>query len=128
MPPTSRDARNLALDVNHDARAFADRQRAAAMVLRLIPEMWASPCDSSKTWPPFTSIGAPHAGPGVKQSLLAVTKRTDGGLQVTYKRHPLYYFHGFKGAAGDKKPGDTNGQGFVLSWFVLAPAGTPIRS
>ena len=82
----------------------------------------------SKTWPALTTTGAPRAGTGVKQSLLGVTKRTDGGVQVTYNHHPLYRFHGFTGTAGDRKPGDTNGQAFYLTWFVLGPSGAPIRS
>jgi predicted lipoprotein with Yx(FWY)xxD motif len=28
---------------------------------------------------------------------------------------------------GDKKPGDVNGQGFASGWYVLSPAGTPIK-
>jgi len=43
-------------------------------------------------WPPLTSAGAPRAGSGVNASLLAVYTRRDGKRQVTYNRHPLYYF------------------------------------
>ena len=81
-----------------------------------------------KAWPALKTASAPHAGAGVRQSLLGVAKRTDGGVQVTYNHHPLYYFHG--GAdygAGDKTPGDIYGQGFAGIWFVVAPNGTPIR-
>jgi predicted lipoprotein with Yx(FWY)xxD motif len=81
-----------------------------------------------KAWPALKTTSAPHAGAGVRQSLLGVAKRTDGGVQVTYNHHPLYYFHG--GAdygAGDKTPGDIHGQGFAGIWFVVAPDGTPIR-
>ena len=81
-----------------------------------------------KIWPALLTTGAPHAGPGVKQSLLGTTKRADGGVQVTYNRHPLYEFRGFGGSPGDKKPGDTKGQGFGLIWFVVAPSGAPIHS
>ena len=31
------------------------------------------------------------------------------------------------GLVADKKPGDVNGQRFLEIWFVLSPAGTPIR-
>jgi predicted lipoprotein with Yx(FWY)xxD motif len=78
-------------------------------------------------WPPLTSQGAALAGKGINASLLGITKRSDGKRQVTYNRHPLYYFHGVVASAGDKKPGDVNGQGFVGEWYVLSPRGTPIR-
>jgi predicted lipoprotein with Yx(FWY)xxD motif len=79
-------------------------------------------------WPPLTSAGAPHAGTGANASLLSVYRRRDGKRQVTYNRHPLYYFHGVSATPpGDKKPGDVRGQGFVQEWYVLAPNGTPIR-
>lgn len=80
-----------------------------------------------KLWPPLTSQGAPRAGNGINASKLGITKRTDGKLQVTYNRHPLYYWHGGLGLAGDKRPGDVKGQGFYTSWYVLSPKGTPIR-
>jgi predicted lipoprotein with Yx(FWY)xxD motif len=79
-------------------------------------------------WPPLTSDGPPRAGSGVNASLLAVYKRRDGKRQVTYNRHPLYYFHGDPNTPpGDKRPGDVRGEGFVQAWYVLAPNGTPIR-
>ena len=79
-------------------------------------------------WPPLTSAGAPRGGPGVKASLLAVYKRRDGKRQVTYNRHPLYYFHGDPNTPpGDKKPGDVRGEGFAQQWYVVSPNGTPIR-
>ena len=81
----------------------------------------------SKAWPALRTKGAPHAGKGVKQSLLGVAKRTDGGVQVTYKGHPLYFYVGGLGPLPDKKPGDVNGQNFIGSWFVVSPQGTAIR-
>ncbi len=71
-------------------------------------------------WPPLITKGKPHAGPGVRASLLGTTKRKDGKLEVTYNRHPLYYF------VTDRKPGQTTGQGvnqFGGPWWVLSPAG-----
>ena len=75
----------------------------------------------SKTWPPLLTKGAPHAGPGAKQSLLGVVKRSDGGVQVTYNRHPLYTDAGSKadGIPADKKAGDVNGQNFGGIWHVV---------
>jgi len=82
----------------------------------------------SKAWPPLLTKGAPHAGAGAKASLLGTLKRA-GGTQVQYKGHPLYTDAGAAsfGLVADKKPGDVNGQRFLEIWWVLSPAGTPIR-
>ena len=87
---------------------------------------WGAECPA--IWPALTSVGAPRAGRGIKSSLLGVYKRGDGRRQVTYNSHPLYYFHGDPNTPpGDKKPGDTRGQGFAGEWYVLSSNGTPIR-
>jgi predicted lipoprotein with Yx(FWY)xxD motif len=75
-------------------------------------------------WPPLTTKGKPHAGRGVRASLLGTTKRKDGKLEVTYNHHPLYYY------VADRKPGQTTGQGlnqFGAPWWVLSPAGKEIH-
>ena len=75
-------------------------------------------------WPPLITHGKPIAGPGVRASLLGTTKRKDGKLQVTYRRHPLYYF------VSDRKRGQTTGQGldqFGGPWWVISPAGKEIH-
>ena len=75
-------------------------------------------------WPPLITKGKPHAGTGVRASLLGTTKRKDGKLEVTYNHHPLYYF------VSDRKPGQTTGQGlnqFGGPWWVLSPAGKEIH-
>ena len=75
-------------------------------------------------WPPVLTHGKPVAGPGVRASLLGTTKRKDGKLEVTYKGHPLYYW------VGDRKPGQTTGQGlnqFGGPWWVLSAAGKEIH-
>ena len=74
-------------------------------------------------WPPYLGAGAPQAGTGVTGSLLATITRGDGGAQVTYGGHPLYYY------AGDARPGDDAGQGldqFGAKWYVLGPDGAKI--
>lgn len=76
-------------------------------------------------WPPLTVSGAPKAGSGVRASLLGTTKRTDGTTEVTYNRHPLYYF------AGDTKPGQITGQAinqFGAPWYVLTANGAEIHN
>jgi predicted lipoprotein with Yx(FWY)xxD motif len=76
-------------------------------------------------WPPLVSKGQPKAGNGVKSNLLGTSKRSDGTTQVTYNKHPLYFF------AGDTKPGQTNGQDlnqFGALWYVLNPAGKQVET
>jgi predicted lipoprotein with Yx(FWY)xxD motif len=84
-----------------------------------------SACDGAcaSAWPPYLSTGAPQAGTGVTGALLGSSRRGDGGTQVTYHGHPLYYY------AGDTAPGDTTGQGlnqFGAKWYVLAATGNKI--
>jgi hypothetical protein len=43
-------------------------------------------------WRPHGPYGPMTAVVGVQQPLLGTTKRTDGAIQVTYGRHPLYYY------------------------------------
>ncbi|GHH85860.1 hypothetical protein GCM10018793_55440 [Streptomyces sulfonofaciens] len=71
-------------------------------------------------WPPVLTQGQPKAGNGVAPSVkLGTSRRSDGKTQVTVNGHPVYYF------AGDKKAGDTMGQGlnqFGAKWWALDPA------
>lgn len=46
--------------------------------------------------------------------------RPDGIKQQTIDCWPLYTF------AGDKKPGDTNGQGVGGTWYAISPEGKPV--
>jgi predicted lipoprotein with Yx(FWY)xxD motif len=43
-------------------------------------------------WPPVLTRGRPRAGSGIDADLLGTTRRRDGRRQVTYNRHPLYYY------------------------------------
>jgi predicted lipoprotein with Yx(FWY)xxD motif len=73
-------------------------------------------------WPPLTASKA-NAGIGVAAAKLGTAKRSDGNTEVTYAAHPLYTY------AGDKKPGDVQGQGldqFGAEWYVLGPDGHKI--
>jgi sugar lactone lactonase YvrE/predicted lipoprotein with Yx(FWY)xxD motif len=84
--------------------------------------------DCPKIWPALTSTGKPLAGAGLKAALIGTTPGAGGKTQVTYNHHPLYYYHGGSGfGAGDKKPGDLNGEGLGSEWYVLSPSGKPIR-
>ena len=71
-------------------------------------------------WPPLTTTGGrtPVGGGGIDASLLGTVDRPDGGTQVTYHDYPLYRF------AGDKAPGQVNGQGVEKVWFAVTPDGT----
>jgi len=74
-------------------------------------------------WPPLIASGKLQAAAGAKASLLGTTKRTDGRLQVTYKRHPLYTF------TKDTAKGQTNGEGlnaFGGVWDAVSPAGAKV--
>ncbi len=69
--------------------------------------------DCLAKWPLYYQEHA-AATEGVQPDLGTIT-REDGKKQTTYKGMPLYYF------AGDKSPGDTNGQGVKDVWFVAVP-------
>jgi predicted lipoprotein with Yx(FWY)xxD motif len=74
-------------------------------------------------WPPFTAASKPAVSGGALSAEITLVKRPGGQRQVTYNGHPLYYY------AGDKSPGDVNGQGlnfFGAPWFVLSPAGSKV--
>ena len=74
-------------------------------------------------WPPLRVTGKPTVGNGTSASTLATIKRSDGKPQVTDNGHPLYLY------VGDKKPGDTSGQGvnaFGGGWFALSASGNQV--
>ncbi len=75
-------------------------------------------------WPPLLTRGAPRAGAGVHAGLIGTTKRSGGGLQVTYAGYPVYRF------VKDAKPGQAAGQGvdgFGAEWYVLDALGRKIE-
>jgi predicted lipoprotein with Yx(FWY)xxD motif len=74
-------------------------------------------------WPPLLAHGKPTAGTGVKASLLGTTKRSNGSMQVTYAKHPLYTF------ALDKSAGQTTGEGssnFGAKWWAVSASGAAV--
>jgi predicted lipoprotein with Yx(FWY)xxD motif len=85
-----------------------------------------SACDGgcAQVWPPLLTHGAATAATAPLHSgLVGSVARADGTRQVTYNGHPLYYY------VGDKKPGDSSGQGlnqFGAGWYIVAPAGGKI--
>jgi predicted lipoprotein with Yx(FWY)xxD motif len=72
-------------------------------------------------WPPVLTTAAPLAGAGVKSSLLGMTKRRNGTLQVTYNHHPLYTYSADK--AGKVMCQHANMHGGL--WLVIKPSGQP---
>ncbi len=84
----------------------------------------ASTCTGgcAQIWPPALTTGpAPVVSGGAQAQLLGSAVREDGSHQVTYNGHPLYTF------MGDKKAGDSKGQGinrFGGLWYLVAPDGT----
>lgn len=75
----------------------------------------------AKAWPPLLTTAGPLAGPGVNAKLLGTTKRKNGTLQVTYNRHPLYYYEA-----------DTRGKIMCQHarmhgglWLIIKPSGQP---
>jgi predicted lipoprotein with Yx(FWY)xxD motif len=79
--------------------------------------------ECANDWPPVTTKGTPTTGNGADASMVGTTMRSDGTTQVTYNGHPVYRFE------GDKKAGDTNGEGLVAfgaAWYALSPAGDQV--
>jgi predicted lipoprotein with Yx(FWY)xxD motif len=61
----------------------------------------------------------------VTGSKLATITRPGGSHQVTYNGHPVYLYF------GDRKPGNTTGQGvtaFGAAWYALTRAGNQISA
>jgi len=76
-----------------------------------------------RIWPPFAATGKPQAKSGALAAKIGTITGADNKPQVTYDRHPLYYY------VGDAKPGQTSGQAldqFGAEWYVLAPSGNKI--
>ena len=64
-------------------------------------------------WHPLLFKGTPPAVPGLPGKL--TTQTTANGSQVEYNGHPLYTY------AGDRAPGQTNGEGKGGVWHVATP-------
>lgn len=77
----------------------------------------------AKYWPRLlVKAGAkPTAGTGVKASLLGTIPASGTMRQVTYAGWPLYLF------AGDRKAGQTKGQGFNKQWYVVNAKGALVK-
>lgn len=78
----------------------------------------------AKFWPPLIVKTKPTAGPGVKASMLGLTKRSDGTMQVTYNKHPLYLF--LKDTAAGQVKGE-NLDFFGGEWYVVNAKGKKVE-
>ena len=82
-----------------------------------------STCEGAcaKAWPPLlVEHGEPEPSNGAAASRLGTITDPDGARQVTYAGHPLYSY------AGDKQPGEANGNGasaFGGTWNALKGSG-----
>ena len=76
--------------------------------------------ECATNWSAVTSDSEEPIVEGVTGEVGTITG-VDGSTQVTLNGWPLYYF------SGDAAVGDANGQGMGGVWWVLSPAGEPIR-
>jgi predicted lipoprotein with Yx(FWY)xxD motif len=75
----------------------------------------------ARVWPPLLVSRTPKAGRGVDAArLTARTRRHSRLRQVVYNGHFLYT------TVADERPGQTEGQGFFGTWFVVSPKGRQI--
>ena len=75
--------------------------------------------DCAAEWPPVLTNGDPVADGKVASDLFGTTRRTDGGVQVTYGGHPLYYYaHESKNEVKCH-----NVREFGGLWLVVTPGG-----
>jgi len=75
----------------------------------------------ARVWPPLLVSGRPRAGRGVDAGKLTTTRRRHSRLrQAVYAGHPLYT------TVADERPGQTEGQGFLGTWFVISPKGRQV--
>ncbi len=72
-------------------------------------------------WPPVTVESSSPGVDGVTGDVATIT-RDDGSMQVTLDGRPLYLY------AGDRKPGDTTGQGVQNVWWVVTPDGAVVTA
>ncbi|MCT9082483.1 SCO0930 family lipoprotein, partial [Streptomyces fulvoviolaceus] len=87
-------------------------------------EAWPEPVSNCtgaclEKWPAVAPVATNDTEDVQKKGLMSFT-RSDGVKQQTVNCSPIYTF------AGDKAPGDTNGQGVGGTWYAVAPDGKPV--
>jgi predicted lipoprotein with Yx(FWY)xxD motif len=78
----------------------------------------------TSTWLALTSQGKPHAGPGVKGSMLSTIKLPGGSHQVTYNGHPLYTYVADSSAAETDYVGANQ---FGGTWMAVNGSGKTVK-
>ena len=78
----------------------------------------------ARAWPPYLVANKPKGLAGIERKLIGTAKRKDGSLQVTYAKHPLYYFKEDTRAGQIKCQNVSNFGGL---WLVVAPSGKAVR-
>jgi predicted lipoprotein with Yx(FWY)xxD motif len=125
-PPTTKDGRPATLGVATGGlgQILVDSQGRTLYLFQRDSGTTSACTGACATfWPPPRTSTKPTVGVGASAPLLATAARSDGGTQITYNGHPLYFY------SGDQKPGDTKGEGLTAfggSWFALTPAGAQI--
>jgi predicted lipoprotein with Yx(FWY)xxD motif len=71
----------------------------------------------ARVWPPALVRGRPHAGEGVVASKLTTARRGGSKRQLVYAGHPLYRMN------ADVRQGQTQGEGFLATWWIVSPSG-----
>jgi predicted lipoprotein with Yx(FWY)xxD motif len=71
----------------------------------------------ARVWPPALVRGRPRAGDGVVASKVTTTRRGNSRRQLVYAGHPLYRMN------ADVRPGQTQGEGFLATWWIVSPSG-----
>jgi predicted lipoprotein with Yx(FWY)xxD motif len=75
----------------------------------------------ARVWPPAIAAGTPTAAGGVSRAKLTTIKRSDHRTQLAYDGHPLYTF------SEDTRKRQAGGEDFLGAWFMLSPAGRPVK-
>lgn len=74
----------------------------------------------TRVWLPALVTGRLSLDPGLRPGKVTTVARADGGRQLVYNGHPLYSL------TADTAPGQTSGQGFQGTWFVVSPSGRAV--
>ncbi|MFJ2949693.1 SCO0930 family lipoprotein [Streptomyces sp. NPDC087226] len=87
-------------------------------------EAWPKPVSACtgaclEKWPVVAPVDI-NDTEGIQKKNYMTFTRPDGAAQQTINCWPIYTF------AGDKAPGDTNGQGVGGTWYAVRPDGKPV--
>jgi predicted lipoprotein with Yx(FWY)xxD motif len=74
----------------------------------------------ARVWPPALVTGRPTAGRGIDRGKLTTVARDGSARQLVYNGHPLYTL------SGETRPGQTGGEGYLGTWWIVSPRGARI--